>query len=203
MSYNWDVFLSYNRKFPHGQWVDDIFLPLFEPYLDDALNRKVKIFKDTKDISAGSAWPERLKNSVAHSRCMVSIFSPSYFRSEWCMKEFAIMHHRQKQLGYLTVEKPDGLIVPVNLFDGEHFPSYARQLEMFDCKAFNRVGEGIKLTQIYIDFQGVLQGWVYDVAKVIGNAPAWNPAWLGEEWLDSAQGTFQPETETIVRRPSL
>jgi hypothetical protein len=48
MEYEYDVFLSYNRKFPHGEWVDDIFFPLFKSYLDEALNKDVKIFKDSR-----------------------------------------------------------------------------------------------------------------------------------------------------------
>ncbi len=184
MSYQYDVFLSYNRKFPHGQWVDEIFYPLFVPYLEDALNQKVLIFKDTEEINTGSAWPHRLKNAAVHSKCMVSIFSPAYFLSEWCMKEFAIMFYRQKQLGYLTQKNPDGLIVPVKIFDGEHFPEYANFLQMLDCRDLFLVGEGMKQAKSYMDLQTRLQRWVYNVAKVIKNAPEWDNQWLEKHWLE-------------------
>jgi hypothetical protein len=203
MGYQYDVFLSYNRKFPHGQWVDEIFYPLFVPYLEDALNKEAKVFKDTKEIEAGSAWPQRLKNAIAHSRCMVSIFSPAYFRSQWCMKEFNIMYYRQKQLGYLTVNKPTGLIFPVNIFDGEHFPPYAHEVHMLNCIDYNRIGEGVKRTKLFVDFQGVLQGWVYDVAKAINKAPEWDKMWLTRDWLDIPFQDFQPENESKMRKPNL
>ncbi len=205
MSYQYDVFLSYNRKFPHGQWVDEIFYPLFIPYLEDALNEEVSIFRDMEEIEGGSAWPQRLKNALAHSKCMVSVLSPSYFRSEWCMKEFVVMHHRQRQLGYLTVEKPNGLIIPLNLFDGEYFPDYANELQMLDCRNFNGVGEGMKRTQLYIDFQGVLQEWVCDVAKTVNNAPDWDAVWLSDGWLDIPLNNIgiQPKKNTIMRKPNL
>ena len=106
MNYKYDVFLSYNRKFPHGQWVDEIFYPLFVPYLGDALNKDVSVFKDTEDIEVGSSWPQRLRNALACSKCMVSILSPSYFRSEWCLQEFAVMHHRQNRLALASNGKP-------------------------------------------------------------------------------------------------
>jgi hypothetical protein len=203
MSYRYDIFLSYNRKFPHGQWVDEIFYPLFVPYLEDALNKDAKIFKDTKDIEAGSSWPQRLKNALAHSKCMVSIFSPSYFRSRWCMKEFTVMYYRQKQLGYLTVDKPTGLIFPVNIFDGEHFPDYARELQMLNCVDFNLVGDFVKKSQVYLDIQKALQEWVYDVAKAINEAPVWDGAWLTKEWLDIPLRDFQPGNKTSMRKPNL
>jgi hypothetical protein len=203
MTYEYDVFLSYNRKFPHGQWVDDVFYPLFKPYLEDALNKNVSIFKDTEKIEGGSAWPQRLKNALVHSKCMVAVFSPSYFRSKWCMKEFTIMNFRQKQLGYLTLEKPNGLIIPINLFDGEHFPRYARDLQTLDCRGFNRVGDGIKSTKLYIDLQGILQKWVYDVAAAVNNAPEWDAAWKSKKWLETPIKNIQPENKTKVRKPNL
>jgi len=203
MDYQYDVFLSYNRKFPYGQWVDEIFYPLFLPYLEDAVNRDVSVFKDTEKTRVGSAWPQRLKNAIAHSRCMVSIFSPSYFRSKWCMKEFWIMYHRQRQLGYLTVENPGGLIVPVNISDGEHFPSYAKELQMLDCRDFNRIGEGVKKTELYIDFQGVLQQWVVDAAAAVKNAPQWDPGWLTPEWLDIPVEYVPADNKPNVKKPRL
>ncbi|MCI0471945.1 MAG: toll/interleukin-1 receptor domain-containing protein [Candidatus Aminicenantes bacterium] len=203
MSYQYDVFLSYNRKFPHGQWVDEMFYPLFVPYLEDALNQEVSVFKDTEEIKTGAAWPERLQNALTHSRCMVSIFSPAYFRSEWCMKEFSIMYRRQKRLGYMTVKKPSGLIIPVNIFDGEHFPRHASKLQMLDCRNLYRVGEGAKHTTIYIELQGLLQEWVYDVADAVKNAPAWDAAWLEEEWLDIPDAYAGINIKLKVKRPVL
>ena len=203
MGYRYDVFLSYNRKFPYGLWVDEIFCPLFVPYLEDALNQRVSLFKDTEEIEGGSAWPHRIKNALAHSKCMVSIFSPSYFRSEWCLKEFSIMYYRQKQLGYLTLEKPHGLILPVNIFDGEHFPGCARELQMLNCIDFNRVGEGMKKTKLYIDLQGLLQNWVYDVATSIHNAPGWDEGWLTPDWLDIPFDYVRKENTARVKKPNL
>ncbi len=203
MAYRYDVFLSYNRKFPHGQWVDEMFFPLFVPYLEDALNQEVSVFKDTEDIETGAAWPEHLMNALSHSRCMVSIFSPAYFRSEWCMKEFSIMYHRQKQLGYLTTAKPTGLIIPVNIFDGEHFPGFAGELQMLDCRNYYRVGDAVKHTSIYIELQGVLQQWVYDVATAIKNAPPWDPGWMEIEWTNLTKMFSRAAKKINVKRPVL
>ena len=186
MAYQYDVFLSYNRKFPHGDWVNDIFYPLFKPYLEEALNIKsVKIFKDTTDIKSGQAWEKKIKNAVIHSKIMVSIFSPAYFNSEWCKREFAIMDYRQRQCGFLTIENPNGLIIPLKIFDGEHFPEYANSLQIFDCNNFNRVG-AVKQSPLYIEFQGMLQKWVEDVAIAYNNVPEWNDAWKHADWINKS-----------------
>lgn len=205
MGYQYDVFLSYRRKHPYGKWVDEIFYPLFVPYLEEAANKDISIFKDTEEIEAGSAWPQRIRNALANSRCMVSILIPSYFRSEWCLKEFAVMDYRQKRLGYLTDQKPEGLIVPIKLFDGEHFPEDVQQIQMLDCREFLRAEEGVKKAQLFLDLDGVLQKWVYDVAAAMARAPEWDAAWLSDEWLDipANKGFIQPGIKPVVRKPTL
>lgn len=154
MSYQYDIFLSYNRKFPHGDWVNDIFLPFFKSYLEDALNlREVKIFIDIDEIKSGQAFDAKIKNALIHSKIMVSIFSPAYFLSEWCKKEFAIIDYRQRQCGYLTVENPNGLIVPIKIFDGEHFPEYVNEIfQITDFNKFSRIGIQTSNTPLFVEF---------------------------------------------------
>jgi len=170
--------------FPHGEWVDDIFFPLFQAYLREALNKEVTIFKDSKEIQNGNDWRLSVRKALIHSKVMVSIFSPAYFRSEWCIREFATIDHRQRKLGFLSVENPTGLIVPLRLFDGEHFPDYANSLQMLNCVDFNRIGGGVKQTNLYIELQGKLQEWAYDVAAAIERSPEWNSEWTSEDWVE-------------------
>ena len=187
MAYEYDVFLSYNRKFPHGNWVNDVFFPLFESYLADSLNvRKAKIFKDDREIHSGTDWAKQIRKGLVHSKAMVSIFSPAYFNSEWCMREFATIYHRQLACGFLTDEAPDGLIVPLQLFDGQHFPAFGNRHQMLDCRDYNMEGPAFKTTAQYIEFQRKLQKWVDDVAAAVNRAPAWDASWIGQEWVEDA-----------------
>jgi len=39
------------------------------------------------------------------------------------------MMHRERKLGYRTTERPGGLIVPVNVFDGDFFPDQTRHIQ--------------------------------------------------------------------------
>jgi TIR domain len=204
MAYEYDIFLSYNRKFPHGDWVNDIFYPLFKSYIDEALNEDVKIFKDSQEIQSGYDWKLKIRSALIKSKVMVSIFSPSYFRSEWCMREFSTIYQRQKELGFLTLQNPTGLIIPIKIFDGEHFPEYASTLQMLNCIDFNRVGPGVKQTNLYIDLQGKLQTWVYDVAYALGNAPNFDSQWMNEDWVEKAFDKLKTEKlPTIINPPTL
>jgi hypothetical protein len=101
------------------------------------------------------------------------------------MREFSAMYHRQKSLGFLTLQNPTGLIIPIKIFDGEHFPDYAAALQMLNCIEFNRVGSGVKNTSLYIELQGMLQSWVYEVAGALMRAPDFDSQWMQESWIEN------------------
>jgi len=204
MAYEYDIFLSYNRQFPYGEWVNEIFYPLFKPYIDEALNKDVKIFKDSEEIKTGNDWTLKIRNALIKSRMMVSIFTPAYFRSEWCMREFSTIYYRQKSLGFLTLQNPTGLIVPVKIFDGQHFPEYACNLQMLNCIAYNRVGAGVKQTPLYIDLQGKLQDWVNDVADAFDKTPDFNSEWMNEDWVEKPFEKMNTvKLPTVINPPTL
>ncbi|ETR67534.1 MAG: hypothetical protein OMM_11494, partial [Candidatus Magnetoglobus multicellularis str. Araruama] len=143
-TYEYDVFISYSRKDILGQWINDTFFNLFKTYLDNSLSWTPKIFIDTSDIDPGDSWPERLKRAICYSKCMVSIWSPNYFKSGYCRKECGSMLYREKMLGYRTTNKPNGLVLPVNIFDGKFFPEIAQQINWFLCHDYYIDGEGFK-----------------------------------------------------------
>lgn len=203
MSYQYDIFLSYNTEFPFGEWVRELLIPFLKPFIENTINREVKIFHDRDGILTGDSWSERLKSAIAHSRCMVAVWSPSYFNSEWCMKECAVMLNREEKLGYRTVGKPNGLIVPVCIFDGQHFPEFAKKIQYRDCRDYARVGEGFKRTTRYIEFQDSLIEWVPDIVESINGAPEWAEEWLTDEWLDDIIGGIEGIKEYRFEKPSL
>lgn len=176
MAYQHDVFLSY----PHGfieQWLKQHFLELFRWNLANALGRAPAIFIDRDGIASGDSWPERLKGALACSRCLVPIWAPEYFESKWCLYECRMLVEREQQLKYRTVQKPGGLIHPVNVGDGDHFPDYAKAIQYFDCRDYVILGEGFTKTERYVDFQLKVREWTAQVAKAISKAPAWKKRW--------------------------
>jgi hypothetical protein len=201
MAYKYDVFLSYVTESPFGEWVHEHLMPFFKPYLKNTLNQEVNIFVDRDEIYSGDAWPERIKNALAHSKCMVAIWSPSYFNSTWCKLECNVMLHREKKLGYRTIKNPRGLVLPINIFDGEHFPYYTRRIQYLDCRNFFRVSPGFRKTERYVDFQDLLIKWVYAVANSIKNAPPWSEKY--EIWLDDPVDYFNQPSDSSFRLPIL
>jgi hypothetical protein len=196
MPYKHDVFLSY----PHGfieVWVSERFLPLFRWHLESALGRPADIFIDREGISTGDSWPLRLKSALAHSRCIVPVWSPTYFGSIWCMTECCVMLDRERQFNYRTTNKPEGLVLPVNVSDGQGFPTFAKAIQYFDCRDYVIVGPGFINTDTYVEFQLKMKNWAPEVAKAILRAPRWRREWINDARInipDHEVPSFQQPT---------
>lgn len=204
MSYQYDIFISYRRKAIPKRWLEEMFLPLFTDYLEESLGGgTLKIFRDEKAIESGDHWKNKIKNALATSKCIVPILLPSYFHSEWCLKELAIIHNRQIKLGYNTLKNPSGLIIPLKIRDGDFFPKEIKDLQIFDCNDFYRVGKGVENTELYLNFQNKLIVWIEEVAKAVKNAPEWNKDWLNEDWLDISTDKFAINQDFKMKQPEL
>lgn len=204
MGYEWDVFISYRRKDIPKRWLEEIFLPLFKDYLEEALGgRKVLIFRDETGIEGGANWRNTIKRALATSKCLVPILIPSYFHSEWCTKEFAVMYNRQLDLGFNSIASPKGLIIPLKIQDGKHFPIKVTEIQILDCNDYYRVGTGVELTGLYVNLQNTLLNWVETVAEAINNAPPWNSLWLEDEHLEVSNEQFLINYPITISQPFL
>ena len=181
MAYEYDVFISYRRDPDPKEWTQKIFLPKFQSFLREELGKKdLKIFIDEQGIEGGQYWEDTLKLALARSKCLVPILMTSYFQSQWCVREFSVMLHRQEQL----VAKPKGLIVPFVIYDGDYFPPPLSGIQSFDCKAFYFTGKGFEDSQRFLDFQIALKNYIGAVANAVRAAPAWDSEWLNNQWLE-------------------
>ncbi len=203
MDYYYDVFLSYLHEKPCGTWVAQHFLPYFQHQLGNGLARQAEIFIDRTGIHSGQKWPAQLKQALAHSRCLVGIWQPLYFRSEWCRAECAVMLHRESQLGLGTTENSDGLIVGVKVNDGIHFPQFAKDSQYADMEQFFFDEYGFTQSPLYIDFQKRVLELAGDVARIVNNAPAWSQEWRTAAWLDDVIAGMRVPSPPKVTQPLL
>lgn len=197
MDYEYDVFISYRNDKFFSSWVHDVLYETLEPLLRNALGKgEVKIFLDKEEITSGDDWKKRIQKALITSRCMIPVLIPDYFNREWCIREFAVMLHRQRELGYNTLQNPTGLIHPIHLFDGDLFPDYAKDIQ---AKIFNDYfypSEGFNKMPIYNDFFKDMKDWVFEIAKAVNNAPEWNDEWLQPDWLDEPYNTLKAQTKS-------
>lgn len=203
MAYTFDIFLSYSRKSLNEQWVNEIFYPLFIPYVTEALGREIYVFKDTKKILTAFDWENTILFALSQSRIMVSVLSPSYFMSDWCQKEFKIMHYRQLQLGFMSEKNPSGIIVPIRLNDGDYFPEIVKKIQSLDLRNFFRIGDGFKCTPRFVEFQDNLLSWANDVAHAIVISPEWADEWGSKEWIKNSESSIDLNMKKYTNLPQL
>ena len=76
----WDFFISYSHK---DRELVDQFVALLQSEWADA-----RVFVDSEEIRNGSDWINVLADAIDSSQRFVAIFSPDYFSSKWCRREF-------------------------------------------------------------------------------------------------------------------
>jgi hypothetical protein len=201
MAYKWDVFLSYVHERPCGPWVNDYFLPLLNWHLGEELGHRPSIFFDRNGLHAGDQWPDALKHALLHSRCLVGVWSAHYFQSRWCLNECAVILHRQNQLGLGTGQNPSGLVVPVKVGDGVHFPPYASNTQYANMERFFSDSPAFRSTSLYIELEQAVREFAPDVARAVCAAPNWDPAWGTPQWLDAVVAGVAVPPRPVVAQP--
>ena len=151
MSYQYDVFISYKRGWRTESWLIQHFLPLFSDCLHNCVYETCgrsadPIFLDISEISAevrsdkrldgyrgiepGAQWQQALVQAIGHSRCLLALWSPSYFYSDWCMKEWESFHVR-------GANGVGGVCTPITVCDCEDATTLPSTLGTFEHFRFN------------------------------------------------------------------
>ncbi|WP_405536523.1 TIR-like protein FxsC [Streptomyces sp. NBC_00075] len=93
-------FLSYAHAPRNGSdgvdrdmWVHRLFRELCEHISEMADTIGPPGFMDRR-IRAGEAWSEELSHSLARCRVFVPLYSPRFFRSTWCGREWTVFNRR-------------------------------------------------------------------------------------------------------------
>lgn len=178
MGYEYDVFLSYTRRGGGDVWVREHFHRALKEWLGNEMADEPRIFVDWNQ-DPGLSWPDNLERALLRSKVMVAVFSPPYFRSEWCRAEWESMLARHEALGYGTADHPRHLVLPVRFADGQHYPPEARAWQQRDFTPWNKPlpYETYSRSKDYEHFYAAVQQLAVDVAKRIEEAPPWDPAW--------------------------
>ncbi len=136
--YDWeyDVFVSYTR-------FDETLTGLVQ-HMTEALRthykrltgRPLRIFQDTEALPTAALWQDRILSALRGSATLLAIYTPSYFQSEWCAREwdfFLAMEPERRQKFHLG--DFDSLVFPIIAAEGITFPDassiqHTRQSEL-------------------------------------------------------------------------
>jgi len=173
--YEHDIFISYRRMDEDWvSWTRDNFLRPLRSLLRPALGN-VRIFADDQ-IETGASWPAYLARAHTRSKLLIPILSRDYFNSDWCRLELALMHHRERLVGYRTPAQPSALILPLVIDDGNVFPPEVQDMQ----------GESIHRFAIICmcttgarqeEFAAHLKQWCPRVERAMERIPPFDPEW--------------------------
>jgi TIR domain len=205
--YLYDVFVSYESDDFLVRWIKVHFLPLFRTWLRNSVRATVgrpvlPIFFDCSlidinfpsdlklqvtGIEPGGDWKDGLRNGLRYSRCLVTLWNPTYFDSEWCNMEWRSFQRRSNLTG-------KRLIIPTIFHDGKSFPSEAQVLESIDFKDYMLDGPALLNSRFYEEFQRKIQLLAERTATAIRDAPAF------QEWdLDESPPPSAPPAISLPR----
>jgi TIR domain len=177
MAYRYDVFLSYPRTGATGDWVRNHFRPVLEECLDLEMPAHPAIWYD-EDQRPELNWPLNLQQALLHSRLLVAVWSPPYFRSPWCVAEWQSMRARERALGLATVQNPLGLVYPVVFADGIHFPQEARDVQSRqDLSTWGIPFPQFQRTTEYQEFWARMRKVATEIVSHLSSVPPWSPGW--------------------------
>lgn len=99
-----DVFISYahidDQALTEGQkgWITQ-FHRILEVRLGQLLGEKPTIWRDQK-LQGSDVFDDKIVNAFREAKVMVSIMSPRYMKSEWCLKELNEFYKAASDIGW-------------------------------------------------------------------------------------------------------
>jgi hypothetical protein len=171
--YKYDVFFSYKRHELTKDWTREVYQRL-QYWLTQELNvPEAQVFFDEDSMETGDRWPDKLRDALKSSRCMVCVWSPLYFQSSWCVSEWRSFRAREIRLSMQS----HGLIAPMRFHDGEHFPPEARAVQCTDVVPYASTVRAFWSSPRVVDLDDVLKSFAHTVAQIVRRAPSFQADW--------------------------
>jgi len=129
-----DVFISYRHldNELHDEngngWIDNLH-DRFESVLGEALGYEPSIWRDTR-LPGNVYFPDVLEERIRNTAVVISILSPGYLQSDWCMGELREFCRLADQTGGLVVEGKLRIfkVVKTHIELAQHPPELQQQL---------------------------------------------------------------------------
>ncbi|GJL66943.1 MAG: hypothetical protein NPIRA05_19140 [Nitrospirales bacterium] len=177
MAYEYDLFISYRRRDSVADWVRLHLRPRLEQSLYDHLPHDPKIWIDVEQAE-GVDWRENLTKGLTRSKLLLPVWSPDYFRSEYCMAEWVSMRKRQELLQQESIQLPPSLVYPVKYSDGNHYHKDAKAIECKkDFSSLNYPYQTFKDSARYMQFHDLVDQIAVELTVWLALIPDWREDW--------------------------
>jgi len=113
-------------------------------------------FFDKTNIETGSDWNEELSEGAGRSRVALALYSPSYFTSIWCGREFQVFLDRRNQAAAANPgERAPKAVIPVLWMRPPALPEAASEMLSKAAGAIQYTDEGIPFAAFPADYEQI------------------------------------------------
>lgn len=175
MQYEYDLFISYCHETSVKDWVQNHFTPLLETKLTQELPDAPRIFIDHQ-MPTGVYWKSTIERALTHSKLLLCVWSPPYFKSKWCQAEWQTILAREEETGQLPHER--GLLYSVVFGDGDYFPTEANARQHSKFHDFALTSPAFKETTMYVDFERRVTEVAGEITLQLQQIPDWKDCWV-------------------------
>lgn len=154
MGFENDVFISYahidNQSFAEDQegWVSDFHRAL-EIRLAQLCGEKPNIWRDLK-LQGNDYFGDMIVNQFPKVAVLISVLSPRYVKSKWCVKELQEFCHVAEQTGGLRVADHSRIfkVIKTPISRDKH-PQEVQALLGYEFYQFNQAGRPVEFSRIF------------------------------------------------------
>jgi TIR domain len=111
------------------------------------------------------------------SRCLIPVWSPQYFRSDWCKAELDTMLEREKILGLRRDHNWSGIIYPVVFQNAAMIPPEYRTIQYTDLSQWGIAAPAFRSSLEYLQFELSIKTICKKLWPMIQTAPDWQDNW--------------------------
>ncbi len=180
MAYHTDVFISYPHNGGTKKWVQEYFAPLLIEKLQDECLEEPEVFLDT-EIPNSTHWKNVLLDKLKHSKLLLMVWSPPYFRSQWCQAEWQTFLAREQAI----ITSTQGSCPPTHLpchynvvfADGDFFPEEAQRHQNEKMHDYALTAPAFKESLKFVDFEERVRAVAQEIARRLNNIPPFDPTW--------------------------
>jgi hypothetical protein len=139
-------------------------------WVSQGLGKPAKIFFDARSIGNGVNFDQSIDDALKHSTVIISVMSPLYFASAYCLAEIETFILREDKLGYSR----GSLISCAHFHDGESFPIRFARLQAVDFTPFANTEKAFWDSADAVVFSPRIKNFGIAIAEKIKAAPEWS-----------------------------
>ncbi|MDY0809806.1 TIR-like protein FxsC [Kitasatospora purpeofusca] len=202
-------FFSYARRdhLAGGAFVDQFFTDLRDELarIEPEAGPGELAYRDTERLRIGDDWERQLSRMLGASRTMVALYSPAYFASPYCGKEWTAFDYRTRSHEEQTGESVPALIPVLWEPPPEELPAEVLRIQYMQHDFGAEYATGGLRHLLRTDPQGMAYRKVVRViAERIREAASWRVAELRDLDLGQVEGCFPvEEVAPVATRSSL